>query len=138
MTEWAIFLFCGLVWGSSYYWIKVALEEVGPVTLVAYRLLIAAVGCVVIARLRRTRLPREPRTYLHLAGLSLLSPGIPFMLISWGETRIDSSVASVLNGTVPLLTTIAAHLWLHDERMTRANYRSEDRRERALEKGSRS
>ncbi|MBI3544607.1 MAG: DMT family transporter [Deltaproteobacteria bacterium] len=119
MLQIAVFLFCGLIWGSSYFWIKIALEEVGPVTLVAWRLLFALAGLAVVFIVKKKRPPGNPRTLARLAFLAMLSPGIPFILISWGETRIDSGLASILNGTVPLLTTLTAHFLLPDERMTR-------------------
>jgi drug/metabolite transporter (DMT)-like permease len=120
MTRVLVFLFCGVIWGSSYFWIKVALEEIGPVTLVAYRLLLATAGMVVVFLARKVRPPRDLRTIGHLALLAMLSPGLPFILISWSETRIDSGLAAILNGTVPLLTTLSAHFFLADEPLTGA------------------
>lgn len=118
MAQWLIFIFCGVVWGSSFYWIKVALEEIGPVTLVAFRLMFAVLGLAAIHGFRRKAPPRDFGTVVRLLLLSLISPAIPFVLISWGETRIDSGVASVLNGMVPLLTIITAHFLTTDERIT--------------------
>jgi drug/metabolite transporter (DMT)-like permease len=50
--------------------------------------------------------------------MGIVNTALPFTLISWGETRIDSALASILNGTVPLFTIVIAHFWLHDERIT--------------------
>lgn len=118
MREWAAFILAALFWGSSYLWIKIALEEIGPFTLVAIRLFFAVLGLAVVVIVTRVRIPRSRKTLTKLFILSVLSPSIPFMLISWGETRIASSVAAVLNGSVPLLTIWIAHLYLPDEKLT--------------------
>jgi drug/metabolite transporter (DMT)-like permease len=66
---------------------------------------------------RRPALPKERRTWLLLALMGLTNTALPFVLISWGETVIDSAVASILNSTTPLFTLIIAHYFLSDERM---------------------
>ena len=111
-------MLAALFWGSSYIWIKIALEEIGPFTLVALRLFFAVLGLAVVMIVTRAKIPRSRKTLTKLFILSLLSPSIPFLLISWGETRIDSSVAAVLNGSVPLLTIWVAHLYLPEEKLT--------------------
>jgi drug/metabolite transporter (DMT)-like permease len=118
--DWVTFWTLGLIWGSSFLWIKIALGDVGPFTLVAWRLLIGVVGLAVVVWLRRPAFPRDRRTYGMLALLGLTNTALPFLLITWGETRIDSAVASILNGTVPLFAMVIAHFALEDDRITRA------------------
>lgn len=118
--EWALFLGLGFLWGSSFMWIKIALEEVGPLTLVAWRLLFGVTGMALVVLVRRVRLPQRTTTWLKLALLGLVNSALPFVLISWGELSVDSAVASVLNSTVPLFTLIIAHVFLDDDRMTAA------------------
>ncbi len=116
--EWAAFWLLGLIWGSSFLWIRIAVQEVGPFMLVAMRVLIGVLGLVIVAAITRPALPRSPRIYLAMAVLGLFNTALPFVLISWGETRIPSSLASIINGTVPLFTILIAHLVLHDDRIT--------------------
>jgi drug/metabolite transporter (DMT)-like permease len=120
LREWGAFGLLGLIWGSSFLWIKIALDNVGPFTLVAWRLLIGAVGLAVVVLARRPQFPRERRVYGMLALLGLTNTALPFLLITWGEQSIDSAVASILNGTVPLFAMVFAHFALEDDRMTRA------------------
>lgn len=120
LREWGAFGLLGLVWGSSFLWIKIAVQEVGPFVLVAFRLLFGLAGLVVVVLARRPRLPVERRVWLMLGILGLTNTFLPFSLISWGEQYIDSAVASILNGTVPLFTLVIAHLALHDDRITPA------------------
>jgi drug/metabolite transporter (DMT)-like permease len=118
LKEWGAFALLGLVWGSSFLWIKIAVQEIGPFTLVAFRLLFGLVGLLVVMRLRRQSFPRDRRVLLAYLFMGAFNTAIPFTLISWGETRIDSGLASILNGTVPLFTIVIAHFWLHDEKIT--------------------
>ncbi len=118
LKDWAAFIVLGVIWGSSFLWIKIALEEVGPFLLVALRLLWGLIGLAVVVALRRPALPRDRSTWLKIALIGLTNTAAPFVLISWGEKFIDSGVASILNGSVPLFTLIIAHLFLQDERMT--------------------
>ena len=120
LREWGAFGLLGLVWGSSFLWIKIAVQEVGPFVLVAFRLLFGLAGLVVFVLARRPRLPVGRRVWLMLGILGLANTFLPFSLISWGEQYIDSAVASILNGTVPLFTLVIAHLALHDDRITPA------------------
>ncbi|HET7011870.1 MAG TPA: EamA family transporter [Anaerolineales bacterium] len=116
--DWLAFGLLGLVWGSSFLWIKVAVAEVGPFTLVAWRLLFGLAALAAVVAVRRPAMPRDRRTLAALALLGITNTAVPFALISWGEQSIDSAVASILNGTVPLFTMVIAHLALHDDRMT--------------------
>jgi drug/metabolite transporter (DMT)-like permease len=118
LKQWGAFTLLGLVWGSSFLWIKIALGEIGPFTLVAFRLLFGLIALLAIMRLQRQTFPRERRILLAFLFLGVFNTALPFVLISWGETTIDSSLASILNGTVPLFTIIIALFWLHDEKIT--------------------
>lgn len=117
VRSWGAFLLLGSIWGSSFLWIKIALEELDPFTLVGYRLLFGAVGMALVLFARRPALPKERRTWLLLALMGLTNTALPFVLISWGEIMIDSAVASILNSTTPLFTLVIAHFFLSDERM---------------------
>ena len=116
--DWAAFLFLTFVWGASFYWIKIAVRDIGPVSLVAFRLAFGLIGLVAFFPILKPRMPREGRVWVYLAVLGLTSSAVPWFLISWAETTIDSAIASVLNGTVPLFTMIVAHFALHDEKVT--------------------
>jgi len=116
--HWTLFILLGVIWGSSFLWIKIAVQEIGPVTLVAFRVLFGAITGVLAVLFSRAQWPRRLSDWLNLSLLGIASMAIPFFLISWGEKTIDSAVASVLNATVPLFTIIIAHLFLHDDKMT--------------------
>jgi drug/metabolite transporter (DMT)-like permease len=113
--DWFVFLGLGFMWGSSYLFIKIGVETFETFTLVAIRLVIGAALLWTVVRLAREPLPREPRMYVHLAVMGLVNIAIPFALITWAEQSVDSSLAAILNSTVPLFVIVLAPIFLHDE-----------------------
>ena len=116
--QWTGFLSLTLIWGSSFLWIKLAVQETGPLTVVTIRLLIALVVLAPFLVTKKPGLPRGWRMWGVLLLQGLMSTAIPWFFITWAEQYIDSAVATVLNATVPLFTIVTAHLFLHDDRMT--------------------
>lgn len=124
LREWVMFLLLGLIWGSSFLWIKVALgtggtEGFSPLLLVTFRVLFGVSGLLALLRSQGLRLPRDRQTLTACALIGLFNTAIPFLLISWGETRIASGLAAILNGAQPLFTVVIAHFALHDEPVSR-------------------
>lgn len=115
---WTLFWILGLTWGSSFMFIRIGVQEINPFQLVFIRVGIAAVGLMAIIFIRRIPLPDDPMTWVHLAIIGIGNNAIPFVLISWGETHIESSVASILQSTASLFTLVIAHFFFDDERMT--------------------
>jgi drug/metabolite transporter (DMT)-like permease len=99
-------------------WIKLGLREIDPVTLVAFRVLFGLLFGITTVLIIRVKLPRSIKEWTPLFVLGLTNLAIPFFLISWGEKSIDSSVAAILDSTVPLFTILIAHFLLKDDRMT--------------------
>ncbi len=116
--HWIAFISLGLIWGSSFLWIKIAVQQMGPVTLVAYRVLFGLLFGVAVVFFQRVAWPSTFKEWLPLLVLGLTNIAIPFFLISWGEQVIDSGVASILDATVPLFTILVAHFLLRDDKMT--------------------
>ena len=99
-------------------WIKLALQEVGPSTLVAFRVLFGLIFGVAVVYIQRVKLPRDFKSWLPLMLLGITNIAVPFFLISWGEKSVDSSVAAILDATVPLFTIFIAHYLLRDDKIT--------------------
>jgi len=118
VKHWTIFIILGLIWSSSFLWIKIGIQEIGPMALVSLRMLFGALTAVAIAVYQKVNWPRDWKTWRTFIILGPTSLAIPIFLISWGEQTIDSAVASILNATVPLFTIIIAHFWLSDDRIT--------------------
>lgn len=114
-TEWLIFLALGFFWGSSYLFIKLAVDDFGTFTLVALRLLFGAGLLWTVVLLSRVELPREPRIYGHLVVMSVVNIALPFALITWAEQSVDSAIAAILTSAVPLFVILLAPFFLPDE-----------------------
>jgi drug/metabolite transporter (DMT)-like permease len=114
--DYLLFLVLGFLWGSSYLFIKIGVEAgLPPFTLVALRLLVGFALLAAVVVMSRVELPRERRVYGHLFVMGLVNIVVPFSLITWAEQRVDSTIASTLNGAVPILVIPIAALVLRDE-----------------------
>jgi drug/metabolite transporter (DMT)-like permease len=116
--HWFVFILLGAIWSSSFMWIKIAVQEVGPLTLVAFRVLFGLLFSIAVIFIQRVQFPRTFKAWFPLLLVGLTNVAIPFFLISWGEQTIDSAVASILDATVPLFTILLAHYLLRDDKIT--------------------
>jgi drug/metabolite transporter (DMT)-like permease len=94
------------LWGSGFLWIKVALRGLSPGQIVLGQLATGAVVLVAAVLLRRQPLPRAAGPWAHLSVMALVGSIAPYLLFSWGEQHVASSLAGVLNATTPLLTLL--------------------------------
>ena len=116
--DWFAFIALGTIWGSSFLWIKIAVQEISPLMLVSLRLLIGGLGLGAMAFYNRPAFPRNKRIWLVLFVLGFINTGIPYLMISWGEQYIDSAIAAILNSTTPLFTMLIATIFLNDDKLT--------------------
>jgi drug/metabolite transporter (DMT)-like permease len=104
------------IWGSSYMFIKVGVRDFAPATLVDLRLALAATVLIAFVasrgRVRGLRPALRPGAVVGTVGLAL-----PFLLISWGETHIDSGIAGVTNASVPIFVALLALRFAASERV---------------------
>src|SRR3954453_7462415 len=110
-----------LIWGSSFLFIKVAVRELTPATLIVGRLGLAAItlGLLVPFVVGTGETVRQLRAnWVWLVVVALINTAIPFWLLSWGETRIDSGLASIIQASVPIFNAVLAFGFFHDERVT--------------------
>ncbi|MFH8992916.1 DMT family transporter [Streptomyces sp. NPDC017940] len=92
-----------LLWGSSFLWIKLALDGgLAPLHLTVVRCALGAAVLLLLARSARQRLPRDRRTWAHLVVAALFCNAMPFLFFGIGEQSVDSGVAGVMNATTPL------------------------------------
>lgn len=116
--DWIAFITLGLIWGSAFLWIKIAVQEVSPFMLVAVRLTLGTLALGAYVWWKKPPLPGERSTWLTLGLLGVTNIALPFVLVSWGEIHVDSAVAAILHSTVPLFTMVIAHFVLTDDRMS--------------------
>jgi drug/metabolite transporter (DMT)-like permease len=119
LTDWALLLTLSVLWGGSFFFSKVALSELPPLSVVLARVSIAALALFVYLRIRRQPIPADAATWAAFLGMGLLNNLIPFTLLFWGQTQIASGLASILNATTPIFSILVAHLLTSDEGITR-------------------
>lgn len=116
--DWLRFWLLGVVWGTSFLWIKVAVTEISPLMLVSLRTLIGALGLAAILVLTPSARPTRPQIIQALPAfllVALFNVAIPFILISWAEQFIGSGIASILNSATPLFVIMLAPLMVKDD-----------------------
>jgi drug/metabolite transporter (DMT)-like permease len=112
------YLVLALIWGCSFYFIKLGLEALTPAGVALSRLVLGLVTMLVISAVTRTRLaPRAVWLPLFVAALAMTS--IPWFLFGYGEQHISSALAGIINGATPLMTLVAILLVFPEERPTR-------------------
>ena len=100
-----------LVWGSSFAAIKVAVETMPPMTMVAVRTVIALCVLLPIMIAQRARLPRDIKSWYMGIVLGVFGLALPFFLIGWGEERVESGQAAILMAVMPIATIALAHFF---------------------------
>lgn len=116
-TEWCLLLALAGLWGSSFFFIKILVTAIPPFTVVMARVGLAAVVLNLILLIQRRSLTRSlPWKQFFIMGI--LNGAIPFSLIVWGETRISSGVASILNAMTPVFTVLVAHFFTNTEQLS--------------------
>lgn len=121
-TEWTLLVSLSILWGGSFFFAKVAVEALPPLTLVLARVGLAAVVLAAAMAAMGVPIPRGPRVWAAFSVMALLNNVIPFALFFWGQTIIASGLAAILNATTPLFTALAAHVLTEDERITGAKF----------------
>ena len=114
-VDWLVFFALGFMWGSSYLFIKLAVDDFGTFSLVALRLLVGAILLWIVVRIARQPLPRDRKTYGHLLVMAIINITIPFLLITWAEQSVESSLAAILTSPVPLFAIVLSAMFLPDE-----------------------
>lgn len=117
-AEWLLLVILSVLWGGSFFFNAVALDELPTLTVVLARVGLAALALWCLIALRGRRPALDPGLWLALLAMGALNNAIPFTLIVWGQTRIGSGLAAILNATTPVFTVVLAHWLTRDEPMT--------------------
>ena len=115
---WAELVLLALIWGGSFLSIRIALDEVNPLTSVAHRTGWAMLALWAVVLFMRLPVPRDPRIWVGFLGMGILNNVIPFGLMAWGQLYIESGLTSILNAATAIFGVIAAALFFADERIT--------------------
>ncbi|MEM7238055.1 MAG: DMT family transporter [Pseudomonadota bacterium] len=114
---WVELSLLSLLWGGSFFSIAIALREIGPFWAVFHRVFWATLLLWAIVWWRGYRVPCGPRTWAAFIMMGCLNNVIPFTLMSWGQTHIESGLVSVLNATTAIFGVLVAAVFFRDERL---------------------
>ena len=118
LVEWFLLCTLSVLWGGSFFFVEVAVQELPPLSIVVLRVGLAALtlwGVLILSGIHINLTRKLCGTFLVMG---LLNNAIPFYLLVWGQTQIASGLASILNATTPVFTVIVAGVLLADERIT--------------------
>lgn len=110
--------FLGLIWGTSFTFMGVAVHSVPPLTIASSRIILGGGILLFLALLAHQPFPRRAQDWLYIIGYGLIGNAGPFCLLAFGQSRIDSSLAAIMIAGTPLFTLLIAHVITVDEKIT--------------------
>jgi len=116
---WALLFTLAFIWGGSFLANRLALEEVGVFTTVAFRVTGAAIALWIYVIVRKLEVPLHPKALFAFLVLGFLNNAVPFSLIVWGQQYIPSGLAGILNASTAIFTVLLATFAFSDERLTK-------------------
>lgn len=118
--DWSLLASLVAMWGSAFVLAEVALEGFDPLKLTAIRIFIAAAVLVSLMWLSGRRLPGTLRAWGYFALMALIGNCLPFFLITWGQTEVESGLAGILMAVMPLVVLLLAHVLVEGETLNTA------------------
>ena len=107
----------GLIWGSSFFNIKIATYSYAPITLALVRVIFASAPLILLCKLKKIKIEAFSKEWKNYALIGLCNIAIPFILIAIGTSKINSYLAAMLMSTTPLSGTILAHFFTKNEKI---------------------
>lgn len=117
-VKWFMLIGLSVIFGGSFFFTGVIVQDLPPKTIVFFRVLIAALALHLFMISTGRKMPWNGTIWAAFFAMGLINNVIPFSLIVWGQTQIASGVASILNATTPLFTVMIAHALTADEKLS--------------------
>ncbi len=114
-TAWSLLLLLSLLWGGSFFFIAIAVQDLPTFTIVWLRVALASLVLWAVIALTGQRIVWNRPVIIACIGMGILNNAIPFSFIIYGQASIPSGLASILNATTPLFTVVATHLLTTDK-----------------------
>ena len=119
LADYGLLVLLGLIWGASFTFIKIAVSSVPAVPTTLMRMAVTVVLMIGLLVWLGQRLPPRGRTWYFVALSAFLGNTLPFLLIAWGEEKVDSALAAILMAPSPLAAAVLAHFFTADEKLNR-------------------
>jgi drug/metabolite transporter (DMT)-like permease len=110
-------LLMAALFAPSFLFIKIAVQDISPVTLIALRVGIGGLLLLLILKLRKIKIPAQWKLWKYCFTLGIFLNGVPFVLFSYSLTLIPTSLSALLNGMTPIMTVFLANIFLNDEKL---------------------
>ena len=118
IVQWGSLVILSVLWGGSFFFVEIALRDLPVLTIVLGRVSLAALILHILIPIFGYRFPAKLKLWGAFAIMGMLNNFMPFSLIVWGQSHIDSGLASILNATTPFFSVVFAHYLTHNERIT--------------------
>ena len=106
-----------VIWGSSFFNIKIATYSYDPITLALVRVFFASIPLIILCKIKQIKIEAFSKDWTSYSLIGLCNIAIPFILIAIGTSQINSYLAAMLMSTTPLSGTILAHFFIKDEKI---------------------
>jgi len=106
-----------MMWSPSFLFIKLALQDFPPLTIVSLRVTLAAMILGLVLLFLRRGFPKDLKFWMRTSIMAFLSSALPFSLFCYAEQSIDSALAAILNGTTPMFTAVLAQIFVSSDKM---------------------
>ena len=116
--DFSLLILLAVIWGSSFFNIKIATYSYEPITLALVRVIFASIPLLIICKLRKIKIEAFEKNWNKYAIIGLCNISIPFVLIAIGTSKINSYLAAILMSTTPLSGSILAHIFTNNEKIS--------------------
>ena len=114
----SLLILLAIIWGSSFFNIKIATYSYDPITLALVRVIFASIPLIILCKISGIKIEAFSKNWNWYAIIGLCNIAIPFVLIAIGTAKINSYLAAILMSTTPLSGSILAHFFIKDEKLS--------------------
>jgi len=119
LRDWLLIVLLGAIWGTSFLFNSVLLQEIGPLWVSSGRVGFGALGCWVFFLALKKQLPTNKTLYIHFVILGSITYAIPFTLFPLAQQNLTSGVTAIINAMTPIMTVLVSQFWPGGERASR-------------------
>ena len=116
--DFSLLILLAIIWGSSFFNIKIATYSYDPITLALVRVIFASIPLIILCKIKNIRIEAFGRNWNWFALIGLCNISIPFVLIAIGTAKINSYLAAILMSTTPLSGSLLAHIFTKNEKLS--------------------